>query len=148
MVEDGTTIDVLQNIYEGLVQWSTDNKIVPCVAKSWDVSADGLTYTFHIRPGVKFQDGAPVTAQDVYYSMHRALDPALKSTVAIIYLGDIVGAAEENSGASNDLTGVKVIDPMTVAITIKKPKAYWIDTLTYPTAYLVSKPRVISLKTR
>ncbi len=139
MVEDGTTIDVLQNLFEGLVQWSPDNKIVPCLAQSWQVSADGKTYTFHLRPGVKFQDGNPVTAQDVYYSFHRSLDPALKSEPAPIYMSDIVGALDENNGKAKDLKGVKVIDPMTVAITITKPKAYWIDTLTYPTDYVVSK---------
>jgi oligopeptide transport system substrate-binding protein len=139
MVEDGTTIDVLQNLFEGLVQWSPENKIVPCLAKSWDVSKDGLTYTFHLRPGVKFQDGNPVTAQDVYYSFHRSLDPAQKSEPAPIYMSDIVGAAELNKGQTKDLKGVKVIDPMTVAITITKPKAYWIYTLTYPTDYIISK---------
>jgi len=139
MVQDGTTIDMLQNVFEGLVQWSTTNQIVPCLADKWTVSPDGLVYTFHLRPGVKFQDGLPVTAQDVYYSMHRALDPKLGSPVALNYLGDIVGAKEEIGGKSTDLPGVKVVNPQTVAITISKPKAYWIYTLTYPTAYVVSK---------
>ena len=138
-VEDGTTIDVLQQAFEGLVQWTPKNTLAPALAEKWDISPDRRTYTFHLRPGVKFQDGNPVTAQDVYYSMHRALNPALKSTVALSYLGDIVGAAEERKGSATKLAGVKVIDPQTVAITITAPKAYWIYTLTYPTAYVVSK---------
>lgn len=139
MVQDGTTIDLLQNVFEGLVQWSPTNRIVPCLADKWTVSPNGLVYTFHLRPGVKFQDGTPVTAQDVFYSMHRALNPKLGSPVALDYLGDIVGAREEMAGKSNALAGVKVLDPQTVAITISKPKAYWIYTLTYPTAYVVSQ---------
>ncbi len=139
MVQDGTTIDMLQNVFEGLVQWTADNKVSPALATDWTISKDGLTYTFHIRKGVTFQDGSPVTAQDVYYSMRRALDPALGSQVALTYLGDIVGSDELNSGKTKVLSGVKVIDPYTVAITIKKPKAYWIYTLTYPTAFVVSK---------
>ncbi len=138
-VEDGTTIDVLQQIFEGLVQWTPQNTLAPALAEKWDISKDGRTYTFHLRPNVKFQDGSPVTAQDVYFSLRRALDPALKSTVALSYLGDIVGAKEENSGKATALTGVKVIDPQTVAITITAPKAYWIYTLTYPTGYVVSQ---------
>ena len=130
---------MLQQVFEGLVQWSPDNKIVPCLAEKWDVSQDGLTYTFHLRPNVKFQDGSPVTASDVEYSMTRALDPKLGSPVALIYLGDIAGAKELNAGKATDLKGVKVVDPQTVAITITKPKAYWIYTLTYPTGYVVSK---------
>lgn len=139
MVEDGPTIDVLQQVFEGLVQWSPDNKVVPCLAEKWDVSKDGLTYTFHLRPHVKFQDGSPVSASDVLYSLTRALDPKLASPVAVNYLGDIAGAKELNAGKATALKGVKVLDPMTVAITITKPKAYWIYTLTYPTGYVVSK---------
>ncbi len=138
-VEDGTTIDMLQQAFEGLVQWTPQNTLAPALAEKWDVSSDGRTYTFHLRPGVKFQDGNPVTAQDVYYSLRRALDPALKSTVALFYLGDIVGAKELNAGKTMQLAGVKVVDPQTVAVTISAPKAYWIYTLTYPTGYVVSK---------
>ena len=138
-VEDGTTIDLLQNVFEGLVQWSTDNKLVPCLAERWDVSKDGLTYTFHLRKGAQFQDGAPVTASDVQYSLTRSLLPALKSTVALTYNGDIKGAAEVNKGTATQLSGVKVVDPATVAITLTRPKAYWLNTLTYPTAYVVSR---------
>ncbi len=139
LVQDGDTIDLLQQMFEGLVQWSPDNKIKPCLADHWEVSPNGLTYTFHLRPNVKFQDGAPVTASDVLYSMRRCLDPKLGSSVALNYLGDIQGAKELNSGKTTELSGVKVINPQTVAITITKPKAYWIDTLTYPTAYVVSQ---------
>ncbi|MGI4788350.1 MAG: peptide ABC transporter substrate-binding protein [Janthinobacterium lividum] len=139
MVQDGDTIDVLQQVFEGLVQWSPQNKIVPCLAEKWDVSPNGLTYTFHLRPNVKFQDGSSVTASDVLYSMRRCLDPKLGSPVALNYLGDIQGAKELNSGKATELTGVKVVNPTTVAITITRPKAYWIDTMTYPTAYVVSQ---------
>jgi len=138
MVEDGTTIDMLQQMFEGLVQWTPQNTLAPALAEKWEISKDGLTYRFHLRPGVKFQDGNPFTAQDVYFSMRRALDPALKSTVSLSYLGDIKGAKELNSGKTKDLVGVKVINPQTVDITITAPKAYWIYTLTYPTAYVVS----------
>lgn len=138
-VEDGTTIDMLQQEFEGLVQWTPQNTLAPALAEKWDVSPDHRTYTFHLRPNVKFQDGNPVTAQDVYFSLRRALDPALKSTVALSYLGDIVGAKELNAGKTTQLSGVKVVDPATVAITIVAPKAYWIYTLTYPTGYVVSK---------
>ncbi len=138
LVQDGDTIDVLQQAFEGLVQWSPENTIVPCLADKWTVSPNGLVYTFHLRPNVKFQDGRPVTASDVLFSMRRALDPKLGSPVALNYLGDIQGAKEYGSGTATELTGVKVLDPATVAITITKPKAYWIDTLTYPTGYVVS----------
>jgi len=138
MVQDGTTIDMLQQVFEGLVQWNTHNTVEPALAVRWEISPNRCTYTFHLRQGANFQNGLPVTAADVYNSMRRALDPKLASPVALSYLGDIVGAADVASGKATVLTGVKVINPQTVAITIKKPKAYWIDTLTYPTAYVIS----------
>lgn len=138
-VEDGTTIDMLQQVFEGLVQWTPQNTLAPALAEKWDVSPDGRVYTFHLRPGVKFHDGHPLTAQDVLYSMRRALNPKLKSTVALSYLGDIQGAKEVSQGTATELSGVKVIDPLTVAVTLTAPKAYWLYTLTYPTGYVVSQ---------
>jgi len=138
MCQDVETNQMLQQAYEGLVQYSPDNKVVPCLAERWDISPNGLTYTFHLRKA-NFQNGQPVTADDVAYTLRRALDPKLSSPVAAQYLGDIVGALDVFNSKSTTLQGVKVIDPRTVAITITRPKAYWIDTLTYPTAWIVSK---------
>ncbi len=141
-VQDGTTIDVLQNIYEGLVQWTPKNTLAPAVSSGWTVTNGGRTYIFKIRPNVHFHSGRVVTAQDVAYSITRSLDPKLASPVALTYMGDIVGAADVANGKSKTLAGIKVIDPSTLAITISKPKAYWINVLTYPTAYVLNKDAV------
>ena len=138
MCQDVETSQMLQQDYEGLVQYSPANTVVPCLAAKWDVSKDGLTYTFHLRPAT-FQNGLPVTADDVAFSLRRALDPKLSSPDAAQYLGDIVGALDVFSGKSTDLKGVKVIDPRTVAITITRPIAYWVSTMTYPTGWVVCK---------
>jgi oligopeptide transport system substrate-binding protein len=142
VVEDGTTIDLLQNIYEGLVEWTPANKLAPAIATSWTISPNGKTYTFKIRPGVKFHSGSTVTAADVAYSITRCLSPSLASPVAITYLGDIVGASDYANGKAKSVAGIKVIDTQTVAITISKPKAYWINVLTYPTAYILNQDAV------
>ena len=139
MSQDVETGQMLQQTYEGLVQYAPDNKVVPCLAEKWDISADGLTYTFHLRPGAKFQNGMPVTADDVAYSLRRTLDPKLSSPVAPEYMADIKGALDVYTGKATELSGVKVVNPSTIAITITKPKAYWIDTLTYPTAWVECK---------
>ena len=135
MCQDVETGQMLQQSYEGLVQYAPDNKVVPCLAEKWDISPDGLTYTFHLRPA-KFQNGMPVTADDVAYSLLRTLNPKLASPVAPEYMGDIKGALDVYNGKAATLTGVKVLDPKTLSITITKPKAYWIDTLTYPTGWV------------
>ena len=75
MVQDGDTIDLLHQVYEGLVGWGTNNEPVPLVAEKWEVSPDGLTYTFTIRGNITFHNGKPVTADDVIFSLERATNP-------------------------------------------------------------------------
>lgn len=143
MVTDGPTIDLLQQIYEGLVQWTPENTLAPALAKSWTISNGGRTYTFHLRPNVHFQSGAPVTAQDVVFSITRGLDPKLASPVALTYMGNIVGAAAYAHGSAKSVSGIEALDPLTVQITIDKPRAYWLNVLTYPTAYVVN-PAIVA----
>lgn len=139
MCQDVGSGQMLGQAYEGLTQYDTQNKLVPCLAEHWNVSKDGLTYTFHLRPNAKFQNGMPVTAADVAFSLRRVLDPKLASPIAKQYLGDIVGALDVYNGKAADLTGVKVVDPHTVTITLTQPKAYWLATLTCPTGWVVCK---------
>lgn len=141
-VQDGTTIDLLQNIFEGLVAWNEKSQIVPNLAESWVVSNGGRTYTFHLRPGVKFQNGREVTAQDFKYSIDRACDPATRSQTAADYLNDIVGAMDCIEGKAKGVSGVKPLDKDTLQITIDAPKSYWIDKLTYPTAWAVCREAI------
>lgn len=144
LVEDGDTIDMLQQVFGGLVQWSPTNEIVPNIAKDWDLSADGRTYTFHLRTDVKFHApiSRPVTAQDVVYSITRALLPATKSPTAKSYLYDIVGAADVLEHNAKTLSGLKAIDDHTLALTIDKRKPYFLGKLTYPTAYVVCREAI------
>jgi ABC-type transport system substrate-binding protein len=135
LVQDGPTIDLLQNMYEGLVGWNEKNEVIPLIAKEMPkISEDGRTYTFTIREEAKFPGGDPITAEDVKYSITRALDPKLASAVAMNYLDDIVGAKEVADGKTNDLKGIKVIDPKTVQISLSAPRGYFLGKLTYPRA--------------
>jgi oligopeptide transport system substrate-binding protein len=143
LVQDGPTIDLLQNMYEGLVGWNEKNEVVPLLAKGMPtVSADGKTYTFTIRGDAKFPNGDPITAEDVKYSITRSLDPKLASAVAMNYLDDIVGAKDVADGKAKELAGIKVIDPKTVQITLAAPRGYFLGKLTYPTAYVLSRKEV------
>ncbi len=141
-VQDGTTIDLLQNIFEGLVRWDDHSQVAPNLAEKWDVSKDGKTYTFHLKHGVKFHNGREVQADDFKYSLDRACDPATKSQTVSDYLDDIVGAMDCLHGKAQGVSGVKVIDPYTLEITIDAPKSYWIGKMTYPTGYVVCKEAI------
>ena len=70
------TREILFNIYEGLVKPDSNGDLKPAVADEYSVSEDGLTYTFHLRKGVKFHNGKDVTADDVLYSIGRNADPS------------------------------------------------------------------------
>ncbi len=141
---DSYSAQFITEIFSGLVSFDKDLKIVPEIAQSWDTSADGKVYTFHLRTDAKFQDGRPVTAQDFKYSIERAADPATHSTTAPDYLADIVGFMDKYNGKANDVSGVKVVDDHTVQITIDAPKTYFLAELTFPAAYIVDKNNVES----
>jgi ABC-type transport system substrate-binding protein len=143
MVSDGPTIDLLQNVYEGLVGWDDKNQVVPKLAAAMpDVSSDGTVYTFTLRGDATFTNGRKVTAEDVKHSLTRALDPKLSSPVAATYLNDIEGAQAVMDGKTGELAGVKAIDPRTVQITLSAPRAYFLGKLTYPTGYVVAREEV------
>ena len=72
---DDNTGTVLQNIYEGLVAWRADGTVAPMLAKDIETSADGRTYTFTLRDGVRFHNGAPLSSREVVWTWERFLDP-------------------------------------------------------------------------
>jgi ABC-type transport system substrate-binding protein len=139
MVQDGDSIDVLQQVFEGLTAWGENSQPVPGLAEKWDLSSDGRTYTFTLKKGVKFHNGREVTADDVKYSLERVTNPAFGSPTAETYLNTIDGFTEKWSGKAKELRGVKVIDPQTISITIDKPRPYFLGRLTYPASFVVCK---------
>ena len=129
-------------LFSGLVTIDRNLKIVPDIAKSWDISGGGSVYTFFLKDNVRFHDGKQVTARDFKYSLERAADPVLGSPVAETYLGDIKGVFDKLQGNTREISGVKVINDLTLEITIDSPKAYFLAQLTYPTAFVVDQKNV------
>ncbi len=144
LVTDVDSAAYVVEIFSGLVTLNRDLEIVPDLAERWDISDDGMVYTFYLKKDAKFQDGKPVTAQDFKYSLERACDPATLSPVADTYLGDIVGARAKLSGQADEVEGVEVVDDHTLRITIDAPKAYFLAKMTYSTAFVVDKENVES----
>lgn len=146
LTRDAASAELIVEIFSGLVALNDKLQVVPDLAAKWDVSPDGRTYTFTLKKGLKFQDGKEVKADDVKYSLERALDPRTHprndTPVSELYLGDVVGAADKLAGRASEVSGVRVKDPSTVEITIDQPKAYFLAKLTYPTAFVVDKANV------
>ena len=140
LVEDTDSNFPIQCIFTGLVTLDKGLNVVPQLAESYKPSADGLTWTFHLKPNLKFSDGTALTSNDVVYSINRAIDPATKSTVSG-YLSLVKDYAEFNAKKSvKTLIGDSLLapDPATVVIKISKNAAYFLQTLTYPTSYVVN----------
>jgi peptide/nickel transport system substrate-binding protein len=119
---DANTDGVIAHVVEGLVAFRDDTSIGPMLADSWTVSNDGKTYTFRLRQGVKFHNGATMTADDVVWSFKRWLDPAVQWRCL----------SEFSSTGIARIEKIEAPDPQTVAITLDQPTALFLPTLARP----------------
>lgn len=138
----------MQQIYQTLVTYSPDGSTIVPNAATWKVSPDGKTYVFNIRPGLKFSNGDPVTAQDVKYSLDRVTSYNASGSGPAPYgfaYGGIVGYNQWfNNGkppAKNvtGLSGVTVTGPLQVTIKLSAPEAYFLNTLALDSAVILDQ---------
>jgi peptide/nickel transport system substrate-binding protein len=110
-------------IYDGLVMSSPDwNSVEPGLSETYDVSEDGLVYTFHLRQGVKWHDGEDFTADDVVFTYHTMLNQAIGSYMAsTMFIVD--GAEAYFNGEAETITGIEAVDDHTVTFTLSEPNA-------------------------
>jgi len=141
---DLPSIAAIDLVFTGLVQLDDNLKVQPQLAQSYDRSADGLTWTFHLRPNLKFSDGTPLTSADVAYSIDRALQPAEKSGVGPIYLALIKDSNLLVAGKIKTIIGDSLMtpDPSTIVIVANKNASYFLDALTYSCSYVIEKSLV------
>lgn len=141
-VGDVETSEYIVEIFGGLVTLDTNLKVQPDVAKSWEVSNGGKSYTFKLRDNVVFHNNKRVTSADVKYSIERAADPVNASPYVTAYLGNIVGLRDRYSNKATSVSGVKVIDETTIEIDLIEPSDFFISELTYPVSFIVDKDQV------
>ena len=115
------------NIFEGLTRFGPDGSVNPGLAHGWDISDDGLTYTFHLREGVSFHDGTPFSADDVVFSLDRA-------------------RAEGSTNAQPQLFAaidtVEALDPETVQVTLSQPQGSFLFNMAWGDAVIMSPESV------
>ncbi len=134
---------ILDNIYEGLTTFDPATaEVVPELAESWEVSDDGLTYTFKLRPGVLFQevdgvtyDSREMTADDVVWSWTRYLTEDTTISEHPEYLSGVAGAQAYLDGKAESVSGFKVIDDLTLEVTLSQPNHRFLADLV--SAYVV-----------
>ena len=117
---DSDSIPVTRLLFRGLLEYDDGVNLVPGQASDWNISPDGKTYTFHLKPGVKFANGREVEAQDYVFSFERILNPATDSPGQGFFT-PIEGAAEFAAGKTNHVSGLSAPDERTLIIRLHKP---------------------------
>lgn len=124
---------LMDDLYSGLVDFSANATVVPGTAERWNLSDDGLTYTFYLREDARWSNGDTVTAHDFVFSYRRLMNPLTNAKYATI-LYPIKNAEKVNAGElpPADL-GVRAIDDRTLEVTLERPTPYFLDQLTHQT---------------
>lgn len=135
-------LDVLRDIGEGLVAYSASGELIAATAASWEISEDGLTYTFHVRPGARWSNGDPVMAQDFVSGLQRLVDPQ----TAAFYAAELANVANAAAIVAGDMPvtalGVEAIDDATLVISLLRPTPYLLSLLTHPSTFPVHRGSV------
>ena len=135
-VTDGYQSSVVVNTHIGLTTYDEKLKLQPALATSWSISKDNKLWTFHLRKGVKFQDGSTLDAGDVKYSLQRLLAPKTQSPRKNL-LFDVVGAQQFAAGKSADVAGITIADPYTVQIRLVQPHSTFLAVLSMPNCSII-----------
>ena len=155
-----TDMQVAYCLFEGVVRWdTTDFSIEPAAAQSYDISEDGLLYTFHLRGDAKWSNGADVTAHDFQYSWMRLLTPDTSSDYSSFFFtikgaqtfwnwrtgqlqNNEVCSLEELEQMFRDVVGIRVVNDQTITIELEHPVPYFLDQLALAVCSPVYKPAV------
>ena len=126
-------IQLCMQLFDRLVEQWPERTIVPSLAERWEIDDDGLRYVFHLRHGLTWSDGAPLTAHDVEFGIRRVLDPAAPgSSVAIYFV--LEGGLEHYVGDETDpaAIGVRALDDRTVEFRLAAPAPYFMSVMNRP----------------
>ena len=140
LATDNVSINLLNNLMEGLATYDSKLQPKPALAKDWKVSKDGKVYTYTLRDGLVWSDGVPLTAQHFVDSWERLLNPKTASEYAY-FLYDVVGAQDYAEGKSKDPSklGFKATDAKTLVVTLDKKAAYFPNIPTFTVTFPIRK---------
>ncbi len=132
---------IAAKLFNGLVRLDEHLAVVSDIAESWEISPDGMTYTFRIKSNVKFANNRKVIASDFKYSFERILDPKGKSPNTWVF-EKVAGAKAYTRGDATEVSGIVVKDPHTLQLRLEKPFSPFLNLLTMTAAYVVPKEEV------
>lgn len=133
---------MIKSLFDGLMDYEPGTtNLRPGLAESYDMSDDGLTYTFHLRPGVKFHNGRELTAEDVVWSINRVVNPATQSP-GQGFFGMIEGFDDAAAGKAEGLSGLSAPDAGTVVFKLSRPDATFLHVMALNFSFVVPKEAV------
>ena len=136
---DVPTGEVDALLFDNLTRFDVDGRLLPGIARRWEVDPSGITYTFHLRTEARFHDGRPVRAGDVAASYQRALSPrALGGRPWPLF--PILGARAYNKGEADTIRGIDVVDDSTLVITLEEPLNIFPKLVAMPATGIVPTP--------
>jgi oligopeptide transport system substrate-binding protein len=143
-IRDAGDVQLLLQLYAGLTRLDEEGTVYPSLARSWDTSADGLTYTFHLGSDLRFSDGSTLDATDIRRSWLRLLDPAVHATAPDV-LNVIGGASERAAGrGSEDDVGIQAPDANTLVVHLRHPAGYFTAITATPATFVVPRAATAS----
>ncbi len=142
IMEDAVSARVIYDLFTGLVDFDQSDNPIPGMAKSWDISPDGKTYTFHLRDGLKFSDGSSITAKDFVYSWRRGADPKTDSPYNYEFELLVNGKAVTKGEMPLDKLGIKAIDDSTFQVSLVNPMPSFLQALTLPIFFVVPEKTI------
>ena len=147
LATDGDSFEVIADCIDGLMQMDADGAAVPAIAESYDLSDDGLTYTFHLRDA-KWTNGDAVTANDFVFAWRRIAKEAGEYAYMLDEIGNIKGATEIISKQTDDLTtlGVSAPDDKTFVVELNVPVSFFPSLMYFPTFYPINEAFYTSLE--
>ncbi|MBI2890517.1 MAG: peptide ABC transporter substrate-binding protein [Nitrospirae bacterium] len=140
LATDNVSHSVLINLFEGLTEFDADLRPIPAAAESWEVLDGGRVYLFHLKPGLRWSDGRPLSAVDFEYAWKRLLDPITASEYAY-FLFDVENAAEYNRGEikSPSAVGVRALSDLDLEVRLVRPTAYFPSLTTFVVTFPVRR---------
>lgn len=130
---------ITYDLYEGLFTFGPKGELAPAVAESWEISPDGLVYTFKLRQDANWSDGTPVTADDFVFSWRRMVDPATASDYGYFLWPVKNGEAISKGQMPTTALGVEAADAKTLRVTLERPTGYFLNSLQHRATFPVSR---------
>ena len=140
--EDTSSSRIAYDLFAGLVDFDQHNNVIPGMAEKWDISPDGKTYTFHLRQGLKFSDGSPISAKDFVYTFRRLVDPKVASPYNMLISNVVNAQSIIDNKLSPEKLGVAAPDENTFIVNLANPDGAFLQEITLPNVMVVSQKNI------